>query len=133
MALHVHLDDGIPLRLGHVDHHPVAQDARVVDQHVQVAERFDGLVDHALRALPVGDAVAVGDCLATHGLDLRHNLACGALVGARAVGGAAEVVDHDFRPFRCHQQGMLAADAPAGASDQDDTSVKCTHVVLPSR
>ena len=52
MALEVDGDDGVPLLLGHVDQHPVAQDAGVVDQHVEVAERLDGGVDHALAALP---------------------------------------------------------------------------------
>ena len=43
-ALEVHLDDRVPLLLGHVDEHAVAQDAGVVDEHVEVAEGVDGLV-----------------------------------------------------------------------------------------
>jgi hypothetical protein len=73
-ALQVHGDDRVPLLLGHVDEHAVAQDAGVVDDRVQVAERLDRGVDEALRALPRGDAVAVRDRLAAHALDLVDDL-----------------------------------------------------------
>ncbi len=60
VALQVDVDDRVPLLLGHVDQHPVPQDAGVVDQHVEVAEGLDGGVDQALAALPVADVVGVG-------------------------------------------------------------------------
>ena len=63
-ALQVHLDHRVPLGLGHVDEHPVAQDAGVVDQHVELAEARDRLPDQALGAGEVADVVAVGDRLA---------------------------------------------------------------------
>ena len=66
MTLEVDGDDGVPLLLGHVDQHAVAQDPGVVDQHVEVAERLHGGVDHPLAALPDGDGVGVGDRLAAH-------------------------------------------------------------------
>ena len=37
-ALQVHRDDRVPLRLAHVEDHPVAQDAGVVHQDVEAAE-----------------------------------------------------------------------------------------------
>ena len=40
-ALEVDGDDGVPLLLGHVGEHAVAQDAGVVDDDVEVAERVD--------------------------------------------------------------------------------------------
>ena len=70
VALEVHAHDVVPLRLGHVDEHAVAQDAGVVDEDVEVAERVDRRVDEPLGALPVGDVVAVGDGLAAQRLDL---------------------------------------------------------------
>ena len=127
VALHVDLDDRVPLLLGHVDEHPVAQDAGVVDQHVEVAEGLDGAVDEALAALPVGDVVAVGDGLAAHGLDLLDDLLRGGQVGPGAVLGAAEVVDHDLGALRREQQRVLAADPAPGSGDDGDAAVKRSH------
>ena len=63
-ALEVDLDDRVPLGLGHVDHHPVTQDAGVVDEDVEGAEGVDRELDEALRAVPGGDVLGVGDGLA---------------------------------------------------------------------
>ena len=68
----MHLDDRVPLGLGHVDEHAVAQDAGVVDEHVEAAEGVDGLLHDALGAVAVGDVVAVGDGLAAHGRRSRR-------------------------------------------------------------
>ena len=48
----------------------------------------------------------------------------GAALGARAVGGAAGIVDHDLGAFRGAQQRDLAADAAARAGDDDDFAVE---------
>ena len=50
-----------------------------------------------LAALGRGDRVGVGDGLAAGGLDLVDDVLGRALVAARAVDRAAEVVDHDQR------------------------------------
>ena len=82
----------------------------------------------ALAALPVGDVVGVGDGLAAHGLDLVDDLLAPAVRSSPdAVDGAAEVVDDDLGALRREQQRVLAADAPAGAGDDRDASVECTH------
>ena len=83
VALEVDVDDRVPLGLGHVGDHAVAQDARVVDEHVQLAERVDRGLDQALAALPVGAAVGVRHRLAAHRLDLLDHLLRGTGVGAR--------------------------------------------------
>ena len=72
----------------------------VVHEHVQVAEGLDREVDEALRALPVGDAVGVGDGFAAHRVDLVDDLLRGRAVLALAVHVAAEVVDDDLRALR---------------------------------
>src|SRR3546814_5459527 len=46
-ALQVHVDDRVPLVLAHVHQHPVAQDAGVVDEHVDAAEGLDGGLDRS--------------------------------------------------------------------------------------
>jgi hypothetical protein len=45
VALEVDVDDRVPLGLVHVEAHLVAQDAGVVDEHVEPSERVDGLGD----------------------------------------------------------------------------------------
>jgi len=127
VALEVNRDDRVPLCLRHVHEHAVAQDAGVVDQDVEVAERLHGHVDHALGALPVGDVVVVRDRLAAHGLDLVHDLLCRRGVVARAVVGAAEVVHHDLCALRGEEQRVLAADAAPCAGDDRDASLQFSH------
>src|SRR5207249_3346760 len=58
-ALEVDLDDSVPLALGHVHEHAVAEDARVVYQHVEAAERRDRLLDHLLRSGEIADVTRV--------------------------------------------------------------------------
>src|SRR5262249_13097543 len=63
-AAQVHADDVVPFVRAHVHEHPVAQDARVVDEHVQITEVFDGGLDQSTGAVEAGAVVAVGDRLA---------------------------------------------------------------------
>ena len=78
VALEVHVDDRVPLVLGEVHEHAVADDPRVVDEDVEATEVCDRLLDHVLRALEVGDVVVVGGRLTTRGLDLvGHGLSWG--------------------------------------------------------
>ena len=96
-ALEVDLDHRIPLGLGHVDQHPVAQDAGVVDQHVEASERGDRLIDQALGAFEVRDVVAVGHRITTGRLDLLDHLVGRSRGGgSRSIHLAAEVVHHDL-------------------------------------
>ena len=48
----------------------------------------------------------------------------GEALDARAVGGAAGIVDHDLGAFGGAEQRDLAADAAAGAGDDDDFVVE---------
>ena len=52
-------DDRVPLGLGHVEDHAIAQDARDVDQDVDATELADGLLDHLGRVVEVGDVAAL--------------------------------------------------------------------------
>ena len=130
VALEVDGDDRVPLLLGHVDDHPVAQDAGVVDEDVEIAERLDRAVDQALRTLPVGDVVAVDDRFAADGFDLVDNLLRRRDVGAGAVVGAAEVVDDDAGAFAGEEQRMLSSDSTACAGDDCNSAVKRSHAIL---
>ena len=119
--------DGVPLLLGHVRQHPIPEDSGVVDEHVEVPERFDGLIDQPLGALPVRHVVVVGYGLAAGRGDLVHHLLGRGQVCARAVGVAAEVVDDNFGAFFGEQDGVLPADAPPGAGDDGDATCQRVH------
>ena len=74
VALEVDADDRVPLLLGGVHQHPVADEARVVDQDVEPAEGVDRLLHHRGRLLEVRDVRTVGDGLAAERLDLGDDL-----------------------------------------------------------
>ena len=126
-ALEVHGDDAVEVLLGHRHEHPVAQDAGVVDDDVEVAERLDGLVRPSPGTVEGGDAVGVGHRLATGGDDLVDDRLGGRGVGTAAVAGAAEVVDDDLGALGSEQQGVLAADAAPAAGDDRNSSVQDNH------
>ena len=115
VALQVDADDVVPLLLRHREDHPVAQDAGVVHEHVELAEGVDGLLHHGAGLLEVGDVGAVHHGLAAHRLDLGDHLVGRARVGAAAVGLGAEVVDDHRRALAGQHQRVLAPDAAAGA------------------
>ena len=111
-------DDGVPVLDGHVEDHPVAQDARVVDHDVQIAVLVDGRIDDPLGAVEVGDVVAVGDGLATRGADLVDDLAGRAARRAGAVELGADVVDDHVCALAGERQRVLAAE-PASRARHD--------------
>ncbi len=59
VALQVHPDHGVPLVLGRVHQHPVADETGVVHQHVERSEALDRLLHHPLRLGEVPDVRAV--------------------------------------------------------------------------
>ena len=68
----------------------------VVDQHVQVTERVDGLLHDPLGAVPRGDVVAVRLCLAAVEADLVDHLVGRTARRSRAVRLGTDVVDDDL-------------------------------------
>ena len=127
MALQVHAHDAVPLLLAHVDDDAVAEDAGVVHEHVEVAERVDGLLDEPASAVPVGDVLPVDDRLAAHGADVVDRLLGGRGVGAATLLVAAEVVDDDLGALAREEERVLPTEPPAGAGDDGDPTVQCTH------
>ena len=63
--LEVHIDDGIPLLLGHALQRCVLGDTRIVDEDVDAAEVFDDFVDDLVRLLKVGSVGSIS-------LDFRY-------------------------------------------------------------
>ena len=82
VTLEVDVDDRVPLLLGHVEAHLVAEDPGVVDEDVEPAELVDRLRDQRLAAVPGRDVVEVGDGLPAGGDDLVDDLLGRALVRA---------------------------------------------------
>ena len=123
----VDLDDRVPVVLVHVEDHPVAQDARVVHEHVEAAEGVDRLLHHVARAVEIGDVVEVGDGLAATRPDDLGNFLGRPAVGAFAASRAAEVVHDDARARGGEVQGVAAAHAVARPGDDGDLAVQDAH------
>ncbi len=133
MTLEVDVDDDVPFGFGHVDDDAVAQDAGIVHQDVEIAERLDGLIDESLGAFPVGHVVAVDNRVAPRRLDVFHGLLRGSQVGASPLLITTEVVDHDPGSFVCEQQRMFPAEATPRSGDDRHPAVQCTHRSSPPR
>jgi hypothetical protein len=99
----------------HVVKGAVADDAGVVDDDVDPAERRQGGVDDGLAAFGCGDRVGVGHGHAAGGLDLGDHLLGRPRRGALAVDAAPEIVDHDLGAPGGQQQGVGPAEPAAGA------------------
>jgi hypothetical protein len=128
----VDADDGVPLRLVHVEEHPVAQDPGVVDEDIQAPELVVRLVDHLLRGVPIGDVAAVRDGFTAHGFDLVHDRLSNVRGVAGVVALLAEVVHDDLRTLACELERVTTSDAAAPAGDDDDTSFADTHQLFPA-
>src|SRR6202011_1294143 len=107
--------------------HPVAQDAGVVDQHVQVAELVDGPGDERFGALPVGDVVVVGHRPATVGDDLVDYQLGRTVVPAPARLLASEIIHHHAGALGRQQQRFTPADAAPGSRNDCDLAIQCAH------
>ena len=127
----MHVDDGVPLLLTHVEDHPVAQDAGDVDENVELAVLVERLAHHVLGGLVVGDAVAVGDRFAAGLFDLLDHFVGWSARRPCAVDVRAEVVDDDLRALSGHQLGDGCADAPARAGDNGNSPIKFAHFLPP--
>ena len=102
----------------------VEQDAGVVDEDIGAAEILDGVVEHRLPAGDGRDVGAVGDRAAALCLDRIDHLLRHRDVGAGAVAGAAEVVDHDRRALAREQFGVGLTEPAARAGDDRNLAVE---------
>ena len=132
-AVHVHLDHRVEVFGGHREHHLVAQDAGVVDQHVEAAERIERGADDVLGSLEVGHAVVVGNGLAAALGDDVDDLVGRSLVGTLAGHGSAEIVDDDLGAVVGELHRLAATDAVARSGDDRHLAVEHAHLRVPPR
>ncbi len=125
-ALQVNGDHRVPVVLGHGEHHPVPQDAGVVDDYVEATPGVDGLLHHVAGSGEVGHVAAVYDGLATHCLDVVHDLLGRGQVFTTAGLVASEVVDDDLGALLSEHQGVLPPYATACTGDDGDAAF--THL-----
>ena len=127
----MHLHDRVEVFGRHREHHLVAQDAGVVDQHVEATERVDRGADDVLGAVEVGDAVVVGDGLAAALVDDLDDLVGGALVGALAAHRSTEIVHHDLGAVVGEHDRFAASDTVARTGDDGHLAVEHAHLRVP--
>src|ERR1043166_7766215 len=89
----VDANDRVEILDAHVEDHPVAQDAGIVDDDVNVAPLLDGGLDHPLGAIEVRDVVAIGQGFTARGADLVDDFARWTTGRPAAVQLGADVVD----------------------------------------
>lgn len=110
MAAQVHAHHVVPVGFGHAREHLVAADARVVDEHVHVAECFARRVDDPLRGVDLRDVVRIRKRAVTAAFT-----STGDLVDDRLRGVVPDVVDDDRRAFGRERQRVFAPEAPPPA------------------
>jgi hypothetical protein len=125
-ALQVDADDRVDVALVHVEDHPVAQDAGVVHDDVQRAERVDRLRTMRSAAFQ-SDTLSVLATASPPAALISATTSRRPVVGAGAVVAAAEVVHDHLGAMLREQQRLFAADAAAGPRDDRHTSVEQSH------
>ena len=96
---------------------------------MELAEGVDREVVHRLCAGHGGHVGIARHGRAARGDDLVGDRLRDRCVVTRAVGRAAEVVDHHRRAFGREEQRVVATNAATGTGDDADAPVECTHDV----
>jgi len=109
----MHIEDGVPVVVGHLEQEVVADDTGVVDQHRRRAQLI-GDSDHRRRHLfRVGHAGPDGQGAAARLGDLAHGVLAGGLV---------EIEDGDVHAVGSEPASGGGADATSGTGDDGDSS-----------
>ena len=125
-------DHVVPLRVGHVHEHPVAQDAGVVDEDVDPAVLLDRCGDQPLGAGLVGHVVTVEESTSSERSHLVRHLLGRPDRRAGSVGLGTEVVDDHVGAVPGELEGMCPPDAPTRTGDDHDPPLtETTHVRSP--
>jgi len=120
-AFDVHPVNQVPVAVVHFVEGLVAQNASVVDHHIDTAKGVEGILHNPVT---VGDRVMIGFGDAAGFANLSHHAVGGRGTGAFALGGTAQVVDQHFRAMSGEQQRMGTAQPAAGTGDDHDLILK---------
>ena len=120
----MNIDDSLEVRQRHLGEAGVPQDAGVVDQDVDPAPSLNGGLDHMLHLAGVGDVRPVGDRLTARGDDLVGDFLGRRRGMARAVDGAAEIVDDDLRATPGQGQGVRPTKTRRRTGHDGDAAIK---------
>ena len=114
----MHVDHVRPVRPAHLVEDDVAQDAGIVDQDIDAAERVDRGLDDLIGVLRFGDGERGGDGLPAGLFDGRDRLLRRTGIEAGALQTGADIADHHARAFPRQQFGDGATDpAPRPGDD----------------
>src|SRR5579864_8302225 len=119
-AVQVHADHVGPVRPAHAVKDAIAQNAGIVDQNVDPAERIERRLDDLIGIAGLADRERRGDGRAAGFLDLVDDGLGRSGIGAGAFEAGADIADHDARTLLRHEQRNAAADAPTGARHDGD-------------
>ncbi len=124
-------DHDVPIVFGHIDEHPIAQDARVVHQDVDPAPGLDPEPDGTLGAIHRRDVVRAHGDRYVQALELRGDRFDHRGVGSGAVSLCAGVVDDHRGSLGREPAGVLAAHPAARTGDHGNPSLEGAHGGLP--
>src|SRR5215471_5495524 len=124
----------IPLLLGHVEDHAIAEDTGAIDNPVESTEAIEGRPNEAFSRLHGADRIEVGDCTATAGFDVGDGLFRRTIVVAGPVHVDAGVIDDNVRPEGGGEHSDLASNTPTGTGNDDGLAVQQSwHLLLLAR
>jgi hypothetical protein len=110
----VHANDGVPVRFAGVGQVAAADEAGIVDQHVEAAEGIHRGLDEAICTVEVRDVVPIDHRFAARRSDLVDHL-----IGWTR----SDVVHHHVRTFRGESQRVCPPNAAAGTCQYDHPAV----------
>ncbi len=128
----MHVEHGVEFVPAQIGERLVAQDAGVVDHHVDPSEVGHGAVHDGGGRVGIRHRVAVGHGDATGGDDLVDHRPGGAGPGTVAVDVAPEVVHHHGGAQCRQQQGVFTAQTATGPGDHGDAICEIHHRGAPS-
>ena len=125
------IDDRLPLLRGHVEDHPVAQDARDIDDDVDLAEGIDRLLNHPLGGVVIGDRIGIGDRVAARRLISAAVVAAGPVSTPCPSRLAPRSLTTTDAPSCASEMRDAPANPPARARDERDFPIKESHYAFP--
>jgi len=126
----VNPDQLVPLLLGHVEDHALAQNAVSADEDVEVAEAVYRGLHGTFSGVHVGDVAGDGHCLSAVGNDfIHHGLDFGRVHAGAALYVEAGVAGDDGRALLGENLADLRSHATGAAGDQRPLAIEVSHVI----